>query len=80
MSSRLTGGIVLWLSLLTATSVLAQPGAAETPRERVSREFEAGPAVGEPAPDVEAYDAEGTPFPLSSLKGSHTVLVFGCLT
>ena len=39
-----------------------------------------GLKVGGPAPDVTVYDAEGKDFSLSSLRGSHAVLVFGCLT
>ena len=39
-----------------------------------------GLKIGGPAPDVKIYDAEGRDFSLSSLRGSHTVLVFGCLT
>jgi hypothetical protein len=39
-----------------------------------------GLKIGGPAPDVKVYDAEGKDFSLSSLRGSHAVLVFGCLT
>lgn len=39
-----------------------------------------GLKVSGPAPDVKVYDAEGKEFSLSSLRGSHAVLVFGCLT
>jgi len=35
---------------------------------------------GRPAPDVTVYDADGKEFSLKALRGSHTVLVFGCLT
>ena len=67
--------------LVSARAVQAQPGDAESPRERVNRAFdEKSPAVGELLPDVDAVDGEGRPFRLSSLRGSHTVLVFGCLT
>ena len=38
------------------------------------------PKVGEALPDASGYDAEGKEFRLSSLKGSYSVLVFGCLT
>jgi len=38
------------------------------------------PKVGEALPDATGYDAEGREFMLSSLKGSYSVLVFGCLT
>jgi cytochrome oxidase Cu insertion factor (SCO1/SenC/PrrC family) len=36
--------------------------------------------IGDPLPDVGAYDSNGKPFPLRNLRGSYTVLVFGCLT
>ena len=38
------------------------------------------PGIGQPVPDVKLYTAEGKEFPTSQLKGSYTVLVFGCLT
>ena len=31
-------------------------------------------------PEVSAFDSEGKPFQLSSTRGKHTVIVFGCLT
>ena len=50
-------------------------------REQVRIRFAArSPKVGELLPDVSAFDADGKPFKLSSLKGQYTVLVFGCLT
>lgn len=52
-----------------------------SPREQVRNRFAArSPKVGQLLPDVSAYDADGKPFKLSSLKGQYTVLVFGCLT
>lgn len=62
------------------------PAKAPQPEEKPSgdrqnRSFaERPPAVGEKLPEVTVYDADGKPFPLRKLKGSHTVLVFGCLT
>jgi len=41
---------------------------------------DAAPALGELAPDVVVLDEKGEPFDLRSFKGSHTVLVLGCLT
>lgn len=38
------------------------------------------PQIGDPLPDVTAFDADGNEFHLRSLKGNYTVLVFGCLT
>lgn len=36
--------------------------------------------VGDVLPDIVAFDPDGKEFKLSSLRGQHTVLVFGCLT
>jgi hypothetical protein len=36
--------------------------------------------VGRPLPDVTLYNAEGEPFALMSLRGSHSAIIFGCLT
>ena len=35
---------------------------------------------GDALPDVQLYTGEGEEFRTTQLKGSHTVLVFGCLT
>ena len=35
---------------------------------------------GDTLPDVQLYTGEGEEFRTAQLKGSHTVLVFGCLT
>ncbi len=40
----------------------------------------AGLKIGEPVPDVTAYDPLGKEFKLRSLRGHYSVLVFGCLT
>jgi len=74
----------LALSLLTGASAQPKkkqgdPGRAKVLR-RLNAEFAKGPAVGQLLPDVTLHTADGKPFPLRSVKGSHTVLVFGCLT
>jgi cytochrome oxidase Cu insertion factor (SCO1/SenC/PrrC family) len=52
-----------------------------SPRDQVNNRFASrSPQIGQPLPDVSAYDADGKPFKLSSLKGQYTVMVFGCLT
>ena len=62
-------------------SALAQPpGRGDDSRSRFRAGLSRGPAVGSKLPDITVYDAAGKPFRLSSLKGSHTVLVVGCLT
>ena len=38
------------------------------------------PRIGAELPDVSGYLADGTEISLQSLRGKHTVLVFGCLT
>ena len=38
------------------------------------------PKPGTMLPDVSVYDEQGKRFSTSSLRGSYTVLVFGCLT
>ena len=79
--SHSVGGWLLVAFLLPVTAAHAQPAAGASPRERVDRAFERNaPAVGEPLPDIAAYDADGGVFRLSSLKGRPAVLVFGCLT
>jgi len=36
--------------------------------------------AGDSLPEASGVDAQGKPFHLKDLKGSHAVLVFGCLT
>ena len=38
------------------------------------------PNIGEKLPNVKFFDENGKPKNLTQLKGSYTVLVFGCLT
>ncbi|MBM4089831.1 MAG: hypothetical protein FJ276_10445 [Planctomycetes bacterium] len=54
--------------------------AGESPGQELYRAFTRAPKVGEKAPDIQLYDAEGRPFRLGQLRGHYTVLVFGCLT
>ncbi len=57
----------------------ALPG--EGGADRVRRIFdETTPELGAPLPDVTCYDADGKVFKLRSLRGHHSVLLFGCLT
>ena len=60
------------VGLLVATAARSQ-----------ERERERGPLPlqeGDPIPEVSGFTAEGDPFPLSQLKGSYSVMAFGCLT
>ncbi len=38
------------------------------------------PTIGDPLPDLIVYNADGTEFKTSSLRGHHSVIAFGCLT
>lgn len=71
------------LFLLFAIPVNAQDtkSKTESPRNRVNRQFAAtSPAIGSLLPDITIHDRRGKALPLRSLKGSHAVIVFGCLT
>ena len=65
-----------WLSaimtvVLSPTLTFAQPG---------GRGNATLPLQGKALPVVQAFDADGQLVSTASLKGSYTVLVFGCLT
>lgn len=45
-----------------------------------SNKVGSAPANGQPLPDVTVSLSDGTPLSTSQMKGSYTVLVFGCLT
>ena len=65
------------------SSALAQPpegGMRNRMRQADERFLEMDPKVGDPLPDVYGFDEERSKFALSSLKGSYSVVVFGCLT
>lgn len=76
--------LILFLCLAAAGVAQQRPNAkagAESPRDLVNRNFESkAPGIGEPLPDITVVDADGREFALRSLRGKHTVLVFGCLT
>lgn len=68
---------VVIAALCLATTV---PAAAQEANKADDAFTQRSPRVGEPIPDLVAFDADGKPFPLSKLRGNYTVLVFGCLT
>jgi cytochrome oxidase Cu insertion factor (SCO1/SenC/PrrC family) len=75
------------ISCLVGSTALGQGFGASPPLpgerggERVRRIFdETSPKIGAPLPDVTCYDADGNEIKLRSLRGHHTVLLFGCLT
>ncbi len=55
-----------------------QPNSQQRPGQQ--RGGQQTPAVGTELPTVSAFDQQGERFSTASLKGSYTVLVFGCLT
>ena len=66
------------ISVLPTGDANAQPGRS---RGGGNSQFASrAPGVGDSLPDGTVYDAQGKEFPLSRLKGAHSVLVFGCLT
>jgi len=69
-------------SVKDAITIQAARDARSTQRQGGPRaNFErTAPKVGEALPEASGYDAEGKEFKLSRLKGSYSVLVFGCLT
>lgn len=70
MCIRLTR--VLCGFLLVSSQVLAQG-----PQGRMANRL---PEVGSSVPKVSAFDEQGQVVSTASLRGSYTVLVFGCLT
>ena len=63
---------VLTLLLTISSPAMAQRGP--------SRGGGSVPAVGTMLPAVTAIDEQGEEFSTATLRGSYTVLVFGCLT
>lgn len=58
-------------------------GAAAQPEKKQKNEADFAkekPAVGDTLPDLTVYSPDGKEVKLSSLRGSHVVLTFGCLT
>ena len=82
---RLTRAALVW-SVFSSVGFgqgfgASPPLPGERGGERGQRIFdETSPEIGAPLPDLTCYDADGNDFQLRSLKGHHTVLLFGCLT
>lgn len=70
------------LSVWIALTLVPVVGLAQPPRGRPQDQnfVETSPKIGEMVPDVKAFDAKGKEISLHQFKGSHTILVFGCLT
>ena len=63
-------------------SALAQPEKKPTAKKQRSEAdfLKEKPAVGDTLPDLTVYSPDGKEVKLSSLRGSHVVIAFGCLT
>jgi|SaaInlStandDraft_1057018.scaffolds.fasta_scaffold518957_1 cytochrome oxidase Cu insertion factor (SCO1/SenC/PrrC family) len=69
---------VLLIPILVCTMM---PTLAQSPRDTRSRRGSSQvPQPGTNLPTVRAVDEQGRDFSTASLRGSYTVLVFGCLT
>lgn len=73
---------LLVMSCSPSASYGQRPGqSGQSGRSQVSSAFSrSAPGIGESIPEVTVYTADGKKFSTSQLKGSYTVLVFGCLT
>ena len=69
---------MVWLIAgLLAVAMVGQGHAQQRGQQGV---LSGAPGIGDSLPVVKVYLADGTPFSTSQLKGSYSVLVFGCLT
>ena len=71
---RCLQGAMTWVVLMTTA------GTADAQPRGQQEQLAGAPAIGDSLPEVQIYLADGTPFLTSQLKGSYSVLVFGCLT
>ncbi|MEC9093981.1 MAG: hypothetical protein VX438_14830 [Planctomycetota bacterium] len=87
------GFCAAFLSLLIANLSYGQPPNRSNPRFGGKQKGKGGPGtggsealnriglkVGSPIPGIKIFDDQGKEFNTASLKGSYTVLSFGCLT
>jgi cytochrome oxidase Cu insertion factor (SCO1/SenC/PrrC family) len=67
---------------LSALLLAALPAAAlaQQPKKSEADFVKEKPAVGDTLPDLTVYSPDGKEVKLSSLRGHHVVLTFGCLT
>jgi cytochrome oxidase Cu insertion factor (SCO1/SenC/PrrC family) len=67
--------------VVLALLVAVLPTAALAQKQKSEEDFvKEKPTVGDALPDLTVYDTDGKEVKTSSLRGHHTVLVFGCLT
>jgi hypothetical protein len=76
--NRFSSVWVAWVGLFLAAPLWGQPGRNETDAARAF--VKKSPTLGEPFPELTAYDIEGKSFDLSGLRGNVTVVTFGCMT
>ena len=60
--------------------VMAMVGQGHAQQRGQQGALSGAPGIGDSLPVVKVYLGDGTPFLTSQLKGSYSVLVFGCLT
>jgi cytochrome oxidase Cu insertion factor (SCO1/SenC/PrrC family) len=72
---RLTRFALALLAAALPAAALAQP-----PKKSEEDFVKEKPAVGDALPELTVYSPDGKEVKLSSLRGSHVVLTFGCLT
>ncbi|HIA63601.1 MAG TPA: hypothetical protein EYM79_02585 [Planctomycetes bacterium] len=65
------------LLVIDSTPLFAQPGGRSGGGAQSSQVTR---LLNTTLPTVNVFDAQGKPLSTSSLRGSYTVLVFGCLT
>jgi cytochrome oxidase Cu insertion factor (SCO1/SenC/PrrC family) len=66
--------------LALAAAALPAAALAQPPKKSEADFVKEKPAVGEKLPDLTVYSPDGKAVKLSSLRGGHVVLTFGCLT
>lgn len=69
---RVTVGLVV--------AVFCAPAGARAQKSTEEDFVKEKPAIGDTVPDVTVYSPDGKEVKLSSLRGQHVVLTFGCLT
>ena len=68
-------------SALIGLTLVLLPAAASAQGKKDEAAFaREKPAVGDRLPDLTVFAPDGKEVKLSSLRGSHVVLTFGCLT
>lgn len=74
--------VMAYLALAVTAMLLVQSAVGQEFVDQFNKRFNTKPPrVGQQMFDgLKAFDGKGKPFNFESLKGKHTVIVFGCLT